>query len=117
MKEIGKGGVMEQVRLHLGKKPDLVLFRNQAGRVEIRGQWQTYGLHNGASDLVGLLAPSGRFFAIELKSPSGKVGEEQARFLELIEKFGGYACVVSGVVGAEAHYLAAGGRYPQQEKK
>lgn len=95
MKELGRDGVMERVRLHLGKKPDLVLFRNQAGKVEVDGRWMKYGLCDGASDLIGCLriAPRnntntrdlgfreamevGRFFALECKAsgemPSQKV--------------------------------------------
>lgn len=106
MKEIGRGGVLEQVRLHLGKKPDLVLFRNQAGYAVVDGRPQRYGLVNGASDLVGV-GPGGRFFALEVKAPGKKPTADQIRFLELVKKFGGYSGWCDSVESAERCYQEA----------
>lgn len=102
---------MEEIRLHLGKKPDLVIFRNQSGAVEVDGRWQTYGLVKGASDLIGALKPSGRFFACEVKQPGKYPTKEQRLFLALIHQFGGAAFVARSVEDAEKYYLMAGGQY------
>lgn len=109
---------MELARLHLGKKPDLLHFRVQSGKMQTKdGRWQTYGLHDGASDIVCVLAPAGRWVAMEFKSINGKLKPEQSAFLELIEKFGGYACVPLTLASVEAHYIAAGGRYHGDPEK
>jgi hypothetical protein len=69
------------------------------------------GLCVGSSDLIGLLRVEmvqpahqdatwgrtvtiGRFVALEVKTRTGRVSPEQARFLELVRKMGGFACVV-----------------------
>lgn len=119
MKETGKGGVLEAVRLHLGKKPDLALFRNQAGFIDrdapckfcgkrpeqCRGA-ERYGLAPGASDLIGI-GPGGRFFALEVKAPGKKPTGDQIRFMELVKKFGGYSGWCDSVESAERCYQEA----------
>lgn len=120
MKEIGKGGLMEQIRLHLGKKPDLVLFRCQSGSVNTEEdpkkppRWVTYGLHPGASDLIGCLTTTagvGKFFALEIKAPGKKPTAEQMAFIELIRKFKGYGGWCNSLEGAEECYRLAGGKH------
>lgn len=53
----------------------------------------TTGLPPGFSDLFGLV-PGGRFFALEVKGPAGRVSEQQAKFLAAVERNGGLAGVV-----------------------
>lgn len=55
----------------------------------------TYGLAPGSADLVGILAPRGRLFALEIKRPGEEVRPEQARWLDLVRSFGGFGAVVS----------------------
>lgn len=108
MRETGRGGLMEQIRLHLGSKPDLVLFRNQSGFVDRGGgRAERYGLTKGASDLIGVLAPNGRIFCCEVKAPGARETPEQKLFRELVTRMGGYACVARSVEEAEDHYHAA----------
>lgn len=90
------------VRLALGREPDLVIWRNETGvaeHLDRRGRkgHVRYGLCRGSSDLIGILKPSGRFFALELKTAIGKVTDEQDLFLRLIRRMGGFACVVRSV--------------------
>lgn len=101
MKETGRGGVLERVRLELGKS--MVLFRNQSGFVDRdkpcehcgkrpsshRGA-ERYGLAPGASDLIGI-GPGGRFTALEVKAPGKMPTPDQRRFLELVRSKGGFA--------------------------
>ena len=49
-----------------------------------------FGLCKGSSDLVGV-APCGRFFAIEVKTKTGRATKEQLNFLEQIRQHGGLA--------------------------
>lgn len=100
--------VQNAVRLHLGQKDDLVIWRNNVGQYhDDRGNWIRYGLCLGSSDLVGIISPTGRFFAAEVKAPKGRLQDEQRAFIDLINSKGGYACVVRGVAEAEAHYKRA----------
>jgi hypothetical protein len=106
-RETGRDGVMFEVRKHLGTKPDLVLFRNQAGFIDRGGgRAERYGLAPGASDLIGV-GPGGRFFALEIKAPKKVPTPEQQTFIELIRKLGGFADYADSVKRAEDCYLAA----------
>lgn len=48
----------------------------------------------GISDLVGLLRPSGRFLAVEVKRPGRPLTQEQAAFLATVRDNGGVALCV-----------------------
>lgn len=139
MKEVGRDGLMEQARLYLGKKPDLVIFRCQSGAVNMAKEgeppmWQTYGLARGASDLVGCLRVAvdeydgqhgpepdhiGKWLVIELKSPRVKIHTkkldarelEQKAFIDLIKKFGGWGGFAESIEDCERLYLEAGGAH------
>lgn len=81
-----------KVRTALGAVPDLCLWRNNVGSPD---GVHHYGLPKGSADLVGILA--GRFIAIELKSPTGRVSPEQTAWLACVRRFGGFACVIRSV--------------------
>lgn len=69
-----------------------------AGRLQTpRGpsQWVRFGFP-GQPDVMGQL-PDGRFLALEVKRPSGRVRPEQAEFLAKVERHGGIAAVVRSV--------------------
>lgn len=51
-----------------------------------------FGLTVGSSDLIGLTA-SGQFFAIEVKTPTGKTTKEQQNFIKQVKGNGGLAGV------------------------
>lgn len=112
-----ESALQRDVRLHLGQKPDLIIWRNNAGRVfnEESQQWIQYGLCVGSSDLIGVLTVPcewplqclGRFFAAEIKTRTGRVTPEQDAFLALVNAKGGYACVIRSVEEAEEHYQRA----------
>jgi hypothetical protein len=93
--------LQSEIRRALRAVPGLVLWRNNVG-VSVRrapsGTHTTrYGLVPGASDLIGILAPSGRFVALEVKTPRGRVSPEQRMFLDLVRSRGGIAAVVRSV--------------------
>lgn len=50
----------------------------------------------GVSDILGVL-PGGRFLAIEVKRPGGKLSAEQAAFLSRVRMAGGLALVVTSL--------------------
>lgn len=95
--------IQQQIRLALGSEPDLVLWRNTVGvGTQDDGRKQRFGLAIGSSDLVGILAPAGRWVALEVKSEKGRVRPEQKLFLELVRGRGGFAAVVRSVDEAKA---------------
>jgi len=68
-------------------------WRNNTGALpNTQGRIVRYGLCNGGSDLIGL-APDGIFFAVEVKTATGKPTPEQLTFIAAIRRQGGRAGV------------------------
>lgn len=86
----------------LGLEADLRLFRNNVGVAEFYGSKVRYGLLVGSSDLIGILAPSGRLISLECKSETGRLTDEQDKWLRMVRRMGGFACVVRSVAEARA---------------
>lgn len=97
-----------EIRLALGRDPTLVLWRNSTGTAAHlnprtnRTTTVRYGLAVGSADLVGILAPAGRFVALEVKTANGRVSPEQTTWLALVRSRGGFAAVVRSVDDAIA---------------
>lgn len=51
----------------------------------------TFGLCTGSADLIGIHHGTGRFIAIEVKTPKGRATKEQLRFIEAVKAAGGIA--------------------------
>lgn len=115
--------LMHDARLVIGQQPGQVVWRNQAGLErhgvdkllekirKLAVENMTFGilrlldsphkelrvtrsgLAPGASDTIGLVAPHGRFLAIEYKSHTGKPTDDQKMFIALVRKMGGVAGV------------------------
>ncbi len=80
--------------------PKLILFAvtNQKGTrsaIEM-AILKSMGAKPGVSDLV-LCLPNGRFAAIELKAPKGRLSDSQSDFLAAVELTGGYTAVVRSI--------------------
>lgn len=60
---------------------------------------------NGVSDILGIR--HGRLLAIEVKTPSGKVTQEQQQFIDRVNKEGGIAGVARSIADARAILAAA----------
>ncbi len=105
--------LMDAIRLALGADPGVVLWRNNVGLTEFWDGKQVsvvrYGLADERADLVGLLSPSGRFLAVEVKTATGRVKPEQLQWLALVRRFGGFAAVVRSVDEALAAVARARG--------
>ncbi len=104
--------LQDRIRLALAQLEGVVLWRNNVG-VGYVGQQRTpvrYGLAVGSADLVGLVRTDGgwgRFIALEIKTERGLVTDDQARWLRLVQRLGGYAVVVRSVEEAVAAVEAA----------
>ncbi len=95
--------LQDQIRLALGRDPRVVLFRNNVGVADFHGKKVRFGVGGpGGSDLIGILKPSGRFVALEVKNSTGRVTPEQHRYLELVRRAGGFGAVVRCPVDALA---------------
>lgn len=57
------------------------------------------GLCVGSSDVIGITA-DGRFLAVEVKTPTGRVTEDQIRFINAVRLKGGVAGVARSVEDA-----------------
>jgi len=100
--------LQNKIRLAVGKRKDVRLFRNNVGMI---GGVQ-FGLCVGSSDLIGFTTKTitpemvgqqvAIFTAIEVKTPTGKVSEQQTKFLSMVKKFGGIGAVVRSVDDAVA---------------
>lgn len=100
--------IQAEVRLALGALPWVVLWRNAQASGRIDGRWVQGGLGEGSADLVGLVGPQGRFFALELKRPrGGVVSAEQRAWMAIVNRLGGYAAVCRSAAEAVRHAEAA----------
>lgn len=95
--------LQQTIRLALGTVPGLVLWRNTTGHTAAwtaAGQCRhiTYGLGPGSADLIGCL--DGRFVALEVKTPRGRVSPDQIAWMNVVRANGGFAAVVRSVEDA-----------------
>ena len=96
--------ISNQIRLHASSR-GVVLFTNPAGCGKINGQFVTYGLTPGSSDLIGwvpvTITPDmvGRqiavFTGVEVKTLTGKAQENQKIFRNNVRRAGGIACIAN----------------------
>jgi len=95
--------LQHEIRLALGTDTRVVLFRNTTGFYKHEGRSISYGVGGpGGADLLGMLSPSGRFVALEIKTDRGQLTDDQERFLNLVRRRGGFATVVRSVDDARA---------------
>lgn len=81
--------IMNRILLALGRHPRCKVWRNNSGALpDETGRMIRFGLP-GSADILGLLVPSGRFLAIEVKTPIGKQSDQQKRFQLMVERSGG----------------------------
>jgi hypothetical protein len=92
------------IKLAMGARPDVRLFDNPRGNAKNpeTGARLTFGLAPGASDIVGIVKPRGRWLALEVKTGEAESTREQAAFLDMVNNFGGVGRVVRSVADAEA---------------
>lgn len=93
--------LQNHIRNELASVPGLMLFRaNVMGQIKgANGQRVASGLPKGFPDLFGIYC--GKFVAIEIKLPSGRVSKEQASFIAAIVANGGLAGVARSVADAK----------------
>ena len=104
--------LQQRIRLALGTRSDLRLFRNQVGQLPDprTGRPVQFGLAKGSADLIGwrtiTVTPEmvGRrlavFCSIEVKTATGKLRPEQQAWLGVVRGAGGIAGVARTVADA-----------------
>lgn len=89
-----------QILAALGARADVRIFDNPRGFDRLAKA--TYGLAPGASDLLAIVAPHGRFLALEVKTGRAVPTREQHAFLAMIDSMGGVGRIVRSVAEALA---------------
>jgi hypothetical protein len=56
----------------------------------------------GVSDILGVQKGAGRFFAIEVKAPKGRLSLDQEAFLEAVRASGGLGIVARSIEDVQA---------------
>lgn len=103
MKNREETRIQTAIRESLGTEKDLLLMRNNRGVAKFfdantsKERVVEYGLLNGSADLVGVLAPCGRWFCLEVKIPGKTADKDQVKWGNLIKRLGGFYCVVTSV--------------------
>ena len=97
--------IQQEIRLGLGTRSDLRLFRNQVGQLPDprTGRPVQFGLAKGSADLIGWktieVTPDmvgqrlAVFASIEVKTPTGRPTQYQQAWLDCVQNAGGIAGV------------------------
>lgn len=89
--------VLKAIMLALGNQPDFRCFRNNVGALQdVTGRLVKYGLAPGSADLIGILAPTGRLVALEVKTErrGSKQTPDQENWGRVVREMGGVYEVV-----------------------
>jgi hypothetical protein len=101
--------IQQRIRLALGTRSDLRLFRNQVGQLPDprTGRPVQFGLARGSADLIGwrtiTVTPDmvgqrvAVFTSIEVKTPTGRLTPAQSAWLGAVRTSGGIAGVARSV--------------------
>jgi hypothetical protein len=101
--------IQQEIRLALGQRSDLRLFRNETGKLPDprTGRWVQFGLAKGSSDLIGFktikVTPEmvGKdlavFCSVEVKTNTGQLSKYQHNWLQVVKNAGGIVGVARNV--------------------
>jgi len=104
--------LQQEIRLALGTRPDLRLYRNNCGSLPDpkTGRPVQFGLARGSADLIGwrtiTIGPEmvgqrlAVFTSIEVKTERGRVRPEQHAWLSTVQAAGGIAGIARSVADA-----------------
>ena len=105
--------IQQQIRLAIGTRPDLKLFRNNTGTLPDprTGRPVQFGLARGSADLIGLrtvtITPDmvgqrvAVFTSIEVKTQTGRITPAQHNWLHMVRRAGGIAGIARSVRDAQ----------------
>lgn len=99
-----ESAIMREIHAAIGGRPDVRLWRRNVGVATPLGSRRAirFGLP-GQADLEGIVGPEGWHLEIEVKSPTGRLSEEQRRWGEMTIALGGiWICARSVKEAVEA---------------
>lgn len=100
--------IMKQIQVALAVMPGVTVWRSNTGILKDEGGRPIrFGLGTGSADLVGFIHGTGRLFALEVKTATGRVSADQRTWLSFVASKGGYAAVVRSVADATEAVEAA----------
>lgn len=92
--------ILAETLLALGALRTLRVWRNNSGGLrDGNGRLIRFGL-KGSADIIGIMAPYGRFLAVETKAPDGVLSEQQERFRDMVIAMGGVYIVARSAFDA-----------------
>ena len=92
--------LLHSIRAFLASQPGVTIWRCNTGVDTTRGV--RYGLGIGAADLIGIVHQTGRFLAMEVKTPIGRLSAEQKLWGAAVQRAGGFYAVVRSIEQAAA---------------
>lgn len=92
--------LMRAIRLAVCETGRATLWRNSSGFD--KSSRVKYGLGDGGADLIGFVFKTGKFFALEVKTATGRLQENQRLWIEFVNRNGGFASMVRSVEEALA---------------
>ena len=96
-KHLSEAQIQREIIEYLRKSNDVFAWRQNSIGVPTTGGVRKPPPQKGVSDILAVVKPSGRFLAIEVKSPTGVLNEGQAAFLDSVKKAGGETVVARSV--------------------
>ena len=101
--KVTEGDVRREIEIALSRQGLVRVFLNAQYSGPARGGYTRAGLGTGTADLVGYVLGSGRFFALEVKTNTGRPSPEQEAWLAQTNREGGYAAIARTPEEACAH--------------
>lgn len=101
--------IQQRILLALGALPGVRVSRNNNGALRAPGgRLVRFGVFNpGGGDILGLMAPNGRFLAVETKRPGKEPDQQQEKFRDMVIELGGLYVVAHSVEEAVNAVMAA----------
>lgn len=88
-----EGDVRRAIEIALNKQGIVRVFLNAQYSGPARGGYTRAGLGTGTADLIGYVLGSGRFFALEVKTGTGRPSAEQLAWIAQTNREDGYAAI------------------------
>lgn len=100
--------LVQKILVELSKNPNIRVWQNASGVAKSMDDERVikYGL-NGSADIIGIIAPLGKFLAVEIKTGKARQSIQQIKFQEMITTRGGIyilARSISDLDALKAHF-------------
>jgi len=101
--KVTEGDVRRSIEIALNKQGLVRVRLNAQYSGPARGGYTRAGLGEGTADLIGYVLGSGRYFAIEVKTSTGRASPEQVAWIDQTNREGGYAAIARTPEEAREH--------------